>query len=160
MDGHMRRLRSFIAQSPAIGVAVGALILALAGGGTATAMAGSQARAAASSPAVTVGITFHNLHLINGWKSGPDSRSGTAGYAVSGGILYLKGAVFGGSSADFAMLPAGARPSHILWIPVVNVGPSDGGLRILPSGLVSVFNNQANASSFTSLSGISFPLSS
>jgi hypothetical protein len=151
----MRRLRSFFAQSPALGVAVAALILSVSGGTYATSIAGAQARVhAAVSPAATT-ISFHSLHLINGWQG-----KQRPGYAISGGVVYLRGFLHGGGSALFAVLPRAARPAHVLAIPVVNDHSVDGELDILTDGRMSVSNFSANAAVFTSLDGVSYPRTS
>jgi len=162
----MRGLRSFITQSPAIGISIAALTLSLGGGAyAATAIAGSQGRAhAASSRTLTASsINFHRLTLINGWKGGGTSGTGSngpPGYAISGGVVYLRGALHGGGSAQFAVLPRAARPAHDLWIPVVNANQGDGAIFIRRNGVMSLLNPNANAAVFSSLAGVSYPRNS
>jgi hypothetical protein len=72
-------------------------------------------------------------------------------YAVVNGVVYLSGtmqfpssrAIPGGFSGEFAVLPAGARPAHVLYLDVAGQGANNNKwvtLRIDPSGAVSVFN--------------------
>jgi hypothetical protein len=106
-------------------------------------------------------LVWHPLTLQNGWASA-GSYFGTPSYAVSAqGIVYLKGAIGGGSSGSLAFtLPAGARPaggvdlvaygnavsSVALWL------GTDGG--VYPQDDV---DHAGSAGSFTGLSGLSFP---
>jgi hypothetical protein len=146
-------------------VMAGAAMLAAGGGAAALASAG-PAPAAAHAPAAT-GFSWHPLHLINGWKADMPRYFGTPAYAVHDGVLYLRGALIpdrASPSIDmFAVLPAGLRPSHYLWISCANstvamTGTATGSLAISPGGdmLITVLTSNARPS----LSGISFPLSS
>src|SRR5712692_3830750 len=126
----MPRLRSFAGQSPAIIISVIALIFSLGGGAgyAATMLNGRQnaPRSIQGSRLLNHGtgparlraasLTWHLLTLVNGWK--PVARSlhfGRPAYAVSGGIVYLRGAMKSGPSLPvFAHLPRGARPADNL----------------------------------------------
>jgi hypothetical protein len=106
----------------------------------------------------TVAIKSHKLALKNNWVSS-QSRfdTGDPAYGVSGGIVYLSGSLTGGK--DFVrafVLPKGARPSHQLFISVYTFDGATGYLDILPDGIVSI--GGTDASSFTSLASVSFPV--
>ena len=131
---------------------------AIVGAGTA-----SAATAQPAAPAVT-GVTWHQLSTINGWTSG-QSQYGTGGpaWAVQNGVVYLSGSVLQPSSTgqEFAVLPAAARPSKTLFIPVYTLGDTQGYLVIYPTGEVMAWASpESNAQGFTSLAGISFPAAS
>src|SRR6266851_2923211 len=99
-------------------------------------------------------LTWHNLALTNGWKAFPvTSHYGTPAWAVSGGIVYFRGAVHGGAGADLATLPLAARPAHWLWICYVTSGPTTSGLLVRASGLISLFG-PGDGVTFSSLSGV------
>jgi hypothetical protein len=72
-------------------------------------------------------------------------------YAIVNGVVYLSGtmqfpsqyATPGGFSGEFAVLPAGARPTHVLYLDVAGQGANHNSwvmLRIDPSGAMSVFH--------------------
>jgi len=126
---------------------------------TALALTLGSASSAAGAPVSTT-LTWHTLILRNGWSAVQQSgmHFGMPGWAVSGGIVYLRGAISGGRGADLAILPRAARPAHDLWISYVTSGPSVSGLLIRSDGLISLFG-PGDASAFSSLSGLSFPLS-
>ena len=151
-----KRFRALASQSPAIVISVVALTFSLGGG------AGYAASVATSHPATK--ITWHKLSLRNGWHSGPSSFTGTGApsYTVSNGIVYLTGVADHASASSLptlAILPKGARPKHILWFTAFNEAASGGVfVRIDPGGHVSV--QGPDASYFTSLAGVSFPLGS
>ena len=99
------------------------------------------------------------LTLKNGWAS---YGSGTARPAVRkiSGIVHLEGAMqTPGTNPDAFTLPAGFRPAHDVYVSVDMVNANRGHILIAPSGQVTVFpegNIWTDASSFTSLDGVSF----
>ena len=98
------------------------------------------------------------LTLQNGWTS---YGSGTTSPAVRkiSGIVYLEGAMHGGSNADVFTLPAGFRPTHNVWVSVDMDNANRGHILISPDGQVAVFAEESittNATAFTSLDGASF----
>jgi hypothetical protein len=103
------------------------------------------------------------LSLRNGWKPQPSaSHDGKPSYRVVGGVVYLSGAMRqpSGSSEGFAVLPRVARPAHALYILVYAAG-TIGTLLILRTGAMFVGSSpQLAAQIFTSLAGISYPVSS
>ncbi len=102
-------------------------------------------------------IRSHGLGLLHGWKSSqPQWNSGNPAYNVSNGIVYLSGSLHGGTSAKFAMLPKGARPSHEVFVSVYTYQGTQGQLGIDPDG--TMFAAGPSARSFTSLAGVSFPV--
>ena len=105
----------------------------------------------------------HKLTLRNGWHSEQSVwNSGDPAYSVSGGVVSLSGSLATtGSNEAFAVLPAGARPAHDLYIKVYTYGSSVGTVLIEPSGVMFAYGPGAvNARKFTSLAAISYPLKS
>jgi hypothetical protein len=163
----MRGIRALAAQSPAILLSLLALLFSLGGGAyAATTLTARQAPATIRTAASA--ITFHALHLTGGWRSGSGGlfRLGGPGYAVSGGVVYLTGALFQPKTGnpEFARLPRAAWPHANLFIPVtINVtnAVTTGTLYIRTNGVLEVFAaDQANAAASTSLAGVSFPVRS
>jgi hypothetical protein len=110
---------------------------------------------AISYPATT--MKSHGLALENGWKSAqPSYATGDPSYEVSGGVVYLSGSLAGGNQHLFAVLPKAARPAQRLYIQVYTFEGTPGWLLILPSGQVEAFGHEA--SEYTSLAGVSFPV--
>jgi hypothetical protein len=149
----MARLRSILTQSPAILIASAALVFSL----------GSSAGYAASQATASTTITFHKLHLINGWAHSTYDAAADPAYAVSNGVVYLTGGVLKTSSSksnEFAVLPPGARPKHNLILPVYNNNPTEGNALVFvsPSGKMDTYG--PGDTIFQSLDGVSFPLSS
>jgi hypothetical protein len=107
----------------------------------------------------TASTTRHNLTLMNGWTSGQNPYgTGAPSYVVKNGIVYLSGSLKGGTTSDSAILPAGARPSHIIYRGVYTLDGTFGEVYIEPSGFIGVILTSASKG-FTSLAGISFPIS-
>ena len=146
----MNYLRTWTGRSPAILGWIAALVF-LAGGG---AYAATQHVGAPAQPQATA-LTWHRLHLTNGWQ--PVHLLGFPSYAIRGGIVYLRGALHGGSSIDFATLPSSARPKHSLLLRIYSNGSGPSGLFIGNLGLMQTFDLNAQVSS---LAGVSFPRSS
>lgn len=105
----------------------------------------------------TAAITAHKLALFDGWKSGQHQYgTGDPSYAVKNGIVHLSGSLLGGTATDFAVLPAGARPTHIIYRGVYTLGGAFLHIYIEPTGFIGgYFTGTAHA--FTSLAGVSFP---
>jgi hypothetical protein len=74
-------------------------------------------------------------------------------YAIISGVVYLSGwlQLNPGFTGQIGVLPAGARPAHVLYLIVG--GDGTGGtqwvtMRIDPAGAVSIFNGGGNSSGF------------
>jgi hypothetical protein len=149
----------------ALAATAGAAIIAAGSG--AVALAKPDAAPASSPAPAATGFTWHALHLVNGWKANSPPALGTPAYAVQNGILYLRGGLIANQprpvADEFAVLPSGFRPGHVLLISCANgglawTGTATGTLEVAPNGVmrITILNNNA----LPSLSGISFPLSS
>jgi hypothetical protein len=145
----MARLRKFVVQFPAIAVAVLALAFSLGGGAGYVASAANQ-------PMV---ISFHALKLINGW-SNFSPINGAPAYELRNGVVYLTGGMQQkkGSNNEFAVLPAGARPSHTLWIGAFSESTGSAFVEITKSG--AMFIGGTDDQFFASLAGVSFVVGS
>jgi len=144
------RIRSLVRQSPAVAISTLALVFSIGGG------AGYAASSAHSSPK----IALHKLTLKNGWKPQTANGVGAPAYGVSGGVVYLTGGMHqpSGANRKFAVLPAGARPKHELWIGVFSEATTSAFVEILPSG--AMFIGGDDRQFFASLAGVSFPVGS
>jgi hypothetical protein len=92
-------------------------------------------------------------------SSQPDYGTGNPAYAVSHDVVYLSGSMHGGTTgAPAFVLPKAARPAHVMYVSVYTFDGSTGFLEILPDG--QVYPEGADAASYTSLAGISFPVAS
>jgi hypothetical protein len=150
----MSRLRSIVAQSPAIVISCLALVFALGSGASYAAV-----RTASAQPSARV--TFHTLTLLHGWKSSQHQYdSGNPAYAERDGIVYLSGSLHttSGSGFPFAVLPKGNRPSHYLWLTIYTLDGTSGTLEIQPNG--SMYVSGGSATGYASLAGVSFALGS
>jgi hypothetical protein len=105
----------------------------------------------------TSGSFYTQLTLQNGWANYQDGTITAAVRKISG-IVYFEGAIRGGTNPLAFTLPAGFRPSHNVYVPVDLNGANKGHLLITPSGQVNVLaeGSQSDATSFTSLDGVSF----
>jgi hypothetical protein len=136
-------------------------LLSLALGSAASAAASASPSAAGRAPvsaSASAGVTWHALALKNGWKSAQHlDTTGNPAWAVKGQVVYLSGSLYqpSGSSHEFAVLPAAARPSHAMYITNYTVDGTHGHLYAKPNG--QLFAYGADAASFFSLAGISFP---
>ena len=148
----MKRLRTSVNRSVAITISIMALVLALGSG--AYASAGQRQL----SPTV---LPQHSLQLINGWQSAdPGNGTGSPRYAVSTGVVYLSGSLTqpAGSNDQFTVMPSGARPGHVLYIPIYASQGAAGTVQVLPTGAIAVFSNTPGAAqAFSSLAGVSYP---
>ncbi len=136
-------------QSPAIIISLIALTFSLGGGV-------GYAASATSSHAASTKITWHKLGLINKWHE-VFVTNGAPSYAISNGIVYLYGAMQGGTTGEFAVLPRAARPKNTLFIPVYNDDNSGGSawLDVTPTG--KMYINGPDDTILSSLAGVSFP---
>ena len=100
---------------------------------------------------------FTQLTLQNGWQNYQNGTTTAAVRKISG-IVYLEGAISSGTNPQPFILPVGYRPSHWIYTSVDTSGASRGHVLIAPDGTVNVFGvgGQGNATSFTSLDGVSF----
>jgi hypothetical protein len=152
----LRLLRSRLARAASLAVPVAASALIVSIGSTPAHAAGSQADPSAT----VVGVTWHKLALINGWKSSQSTWiTGNPSYAIKGGVVYLSGSLHGGTpSSNFAILPKAARPAHWLYLAIATQNGTLGTLRIQSDGEMSVYSAPAtNATTFSSLAGVSYP---
>jgi hypothetical protein len=110
---------------------------------------------------VSAGVHWHGLRLQGQWQpAGSGEGTGAPSYAVSGGVVYLSGAVRQkhGTAQGLSVLPSAARPAHTLDIPVSVAGGGDGELIVSPAGVVQARSNPVKAARvLTSLAGVSFP---
>jgi hypothetical protein len=110
-----------------------------------------------------LGTRATQLNLHNGWKPLPSaSHDGRPAYRVADGLVYLSGAMHqpSGSGKKFAVLPRAARPAHALYMTFYAAG-TIGTLVITPPGMMFIYcSPQSAAQVFTSLAGISYPVSS
>jgi hypothetical protein len=115
---------------------------------------GYTSLAGVSFPAATTAT--HTLSLLNGWH-GNAFNGGNPAYTLIGGVVYLSGSLDqpGSGNDQFAVLPAAARPAHVLYLDVNAIGDSTGFLTIYPDGLMRAAGS--GAQTFTSLAGVSFP---
>jgi hypothetical protein len=151
----MRSLRAIAQQSPAIVISVIALTFSLGSG------AGYAASVAVSHPAAR--ITWHNLGLKNGWHGAPFRGTGKPAYTVIDGVVYLTGSADRSNNPSvlpvLAVLPRSARPRHDITFAIFSSAAlTPAWAEVSPNG--EVFISGADASSNTSLAGITFPLGS
>jgi hypothetical protein len=150
-------------------IAVAGLIAA--GGGAALASSSTpvttQATSGAHAAAATSSqVTWHPLHLINGWKTMSAKDYGAPSYAIQDGVLYLSGILTPPRSGlpEFAVLPAGAHPKHFLWLLYYNFGGGGGGLvgnmEIEPNGDMFIYPPASGPILNPTLQAISFPVNS
>lgn len=148
----MIRMRSLISQSPAMAVAITALVFSLVGG------------AAAATVQSDTAIRWHQLKLVDSWSSSQGAyNTGAPSYAVSNGVVYLSGSMhhLPAGNEEFAVLPAGARPTHVLYINVYTYLEAVGTVLIKPNGQMLAYSaDGSSAQSFTSLAGVCFALGS
>jgi hypothetical protein len=141
-----------------------AAVAALAAGTTAAAAASSPGPARATRQAAPATFTWTSLHLINGWTALSGPTYGTPSYSVQNGVLYLRGVLSAPKSGgpEFAVLAAGARPTHYLWLTYTNFGGDNvGEMEIEPSGAMFAYASITGGPPVDpSLAAISFPLSS
>jgi hypothetical protein len=104
----------------------------------------------------TAAIALHKFALLNGWTpSKVPGNTGAPGYAIQGHVVYLSGALHGGTDPTFAVLPKAARPAYIMYRPIATVSGSVGSVVIEPQGLLGNYSPLAHQ--FTSIAGVSYP---
>ncbi len=107
-------------------------------------------------------LTQTKLTLLNGWHSAQAKwGTGDPAASVSNGVAYLSGSVLlpAGSNGVAATLPATARPSHWLYLPVITGHGVAGSVDISPAGTVQIYLSTASRK-LTAFSGIHYPLGS
>jgi hypothetical protein len=118
-----------------------------------------HARTAAVRQTPDVVVSWHKLHLINGWidAPGPSFPVGNAAYSVINGVVYLTGGLKrpSGTNRVFAVLPKAARPVHYEYFSVISLGITSAVVSIYPSGQMRAYFG--DAAGYTSLDGISYP---
>lgn len=105
-------------------------------------------------------MATHKLALKNGWVSSESEyNTGDPSYSVSNGVAYLSGSLHqpSGTNQVFAVLPVAARPAHPLYLSVYTYSGTKGILEIFPNGTIAAYDG--GSQQYTSLAGISFPLS-
>ncbi len=126
-------------------------------------LGGTRALTSLAGVSFPLGTGGTPLSLRHGWKpQKPASNNGKPSYRIAGGVVYLSGAMRqpSGSNEEVAVLPRAARPAHDLFLTFYAAG-TVGTLLIYHSGRMSVVcAPQLAAQIFTSLAGISYPLSS
>jgi hypothetical protein len=97
--------------------------------------------------------------LMNGWSNAPFSTSSAEAFNAYG-VVYLKGAIGSGSSAQVFTLSTRFRPVTNIYVPIDLCNANKGRLFIQTSGVVLVQAELgtpfSNAQCFTSLDGVSF----
>jgi hypothetical protein len=114
----------------------------------------------------TAAMAWHSLPLVNG--TGPSLCNTGPSYLSSGNVVYLTGVttVPSGFNGELAVLPAGDRPAHFLYMMAENqgAGPTAAdayvALRIDPSGAVWILTPTGGSADIVSLAGLSFHLGS
>ena len=101
-----------------------------------------------------------NLALENGWLSSQSPYdTGNPAYSVSDGVVYLSGSMHTGGKSRLAfILPKAARPSAGMYISTYTFDGTTGMLHIQSTG--QVYANGAEATGYTDLANISFPVAS
>ncbi len=80
---------------------------------------------------------YTTLKLDNGWKNAPFQTSKAQVRDISG-IVYFKGAIGSGTTANASVLPKASRLRTEVYVPVDMCNATNGRLVIAPSGTVSV----------------------
>jgi hypothetical protein len=108
------------------------------------------------------GQAFTPLTLENGWTNSPYATAAPAVGLDCSGTVQFKGAMStAGTNLQAFTLPAGLRPPSSVWVPVDCYSATKCRLYITTGGVVTVQPQGAatDATSFTSLEGVSFALS-
>jgi hypothetical protein len=157
----MLKVKSIVARAVAPAVALAAVCVFI-GGGAAQASTGTSS--APATPAI--GVSWHDLSLLNNWQWAGIAGTGHPRWAVRDGIVYLTGSMYesSGSGDLVAKLPRAARPAHALYVEAY-AGPGLGlahiTLFIQSNGSITIYHGAsatfADAQAFTSLAGITYP---
>lgn len=157
----MKGSRAYAVLTLALIISMIAVVLALGGGAYASAHSARQSQAV-QARATGVRLTERALKLINGWQSANlGNDTGKPQFAVSAGVVHLSGSLKAPNpaSTEFAVLPAWARPGHVLYLLIYTSEGAVGTLQIFPNGALVVYSgNPASAHDFASLAGVSFPV--
>jgi hypothetical protein len=143
-------------------MAVSATLIAGLTAGTALATTKAPAGQHATASPVTT-VAWHRLALRNGWRSSRTALYEVANpaYAVSGGIVYLDGALHqsSGSKTEFAILPRAARPARTEFLTVLSglAAGVPGTVEIRPNGAMTASSPAGSARLLTSLEAVSYP---
>lgn len=105
----------------------------------------------------TIAPTYFDVTLKNGWVNYPYGTR-TAGAAIVQNVVYLKGAIYNGTTDVAFDLPPSMAPAATTYIPVDMCNAAKGRLIISPTGSVSLQaeSSFSSAQCFTSLEGASF----
>jgi hypothetical protein len=159
---HLSTLPRWLARPVAATVVAAALVGGVATAGPASAARATAGQVSASATASSApAFTWHSLPLTGGWKSASKSNlvTGTPGWALVNGTVYLRGAITQQSGSNdsytFATLPAAARPAHNLYINVYTSNEVAGIVYIGANGIMEAYAGNYNL--FTSLAAISYP---
>jgi hypothetical protein len=149
----MNRMRTLIAQSPAIAIATLALVLSFVGGATAATVSDHGAKAP---------VVWHQVTLTNGWKYGGFGSFHAAYYVDASHIVHLRGSAHLGTAGEALFtLPKSARPAHEISELIYASGGVAAAINIGANGQVLVFDQTGTESAvrdFTSFDGVSFSL--
>jgi hypothetical protein len=164
---HSKQRRSLVARLA--GLSAAAILLGYVGLMTADAATTNPAMARSAAGhqrrgtlAPSTKVSFHSLKLRNGWRPSAASALGAPAYGLNGtGVIYLRGALKLGHATLVAVLPAGARPAHDLFLAIEVGNFSTGRLEIMPNGDMLIISHPALSSFlFSSLDGVSFAANS
>jgi hypothetical protein len=152
----LRAGRLIVAAAIAVTV-FGGIVAAAAPAGAGLSHSGARGR-----PAQSVTFIWHTLPLINGWESASKGSlvTGTPAWAISGGVVYLRGAIkqpTPGGSPIFAQLPQYPAPTRNLYLQVWTTNDVPGILYVGADGTLEAY--AGNANTFTSLAAVSYPAS-
>jgi hypothetical protein len=109
------------------------------------------------------GQPFTPLTLENSWTGAAFGTASVAAALDCSGIVQLKGGMStSGTNTQAFTLPAALRPAASLWIPVDGYASAKVRIYVPTTGAVNVYAQGAttDATQFTSLEGVSFPVSS
>jgi hypothetical protein len=143
-------------RSGPVALAVAGLALFMSMGGT-----GYAIGAASRGPVVPAAPVWHAIDLTGGWQDAGFNTPTPAWWLDSNHVLHLRGDVADGSlKAPVFTLPAGARPGHVLFLPIYGNQAVDAGLTIRPTGKAFFRDDAGGATvaAWASLDGVSFPI--
>lgn len=102
------------------------------------------------------------LTLLNGWTGAPFGTQVPGVKQLNDGIVTFTGAIAGGTNGVAFTVPANDRPASNVFLTVDMYNSTKGRLEITPNGVGTVTSEFAfaNATSFTSLDGVSYALPS
>ena len=99
---------------------------------------------------------YTNLTLVNGWTGAPFGTSTPATRIIAGAVHFKGAMATSGTNAVAFTVPASARPTTDVYVPVDLCNATNGRLHITPAGVVDVEaegGTFSNAQCFTSLDG-------